>query len=85
MQAKIVCTNSIREIDTINGTYNDWPERDALEGDDLDAREDRLDLRLRCEAAEQEFHAIIATLDVFATLKAGADFAHYIMEMVCLL
>ena len=75
MQAKIACSNSIQDLETLDGLTDDWPESDNLTNA-------ALDLHLHCEASIKECQAIIDTLDTFATAPSGTSFTQQFVEIV---
>ena len=77
IQAKITSSNCVDDVETLDGLTDDWPEEK-----DSNLTDTALDIHLHCEAVAKECHAIIATLDAFATSPNGSPYAEQFIEMV---
>lgn len=75
MQAKVACSNTIHNLETIDGITDDWTNAD----DTLES--DALDVHLNCQYAAEECLAITKIIDQFFANAAGSDQIFKLEEM----
>ena len=75
MHPRIICTNTISELDTIDQSNDGW---DAINRPLLDSA--ALDIHLHCEYAAKECQPIVDILDRFIA-QQGSDMLPMVVEM----
>ena len=75
MQAKIACANSIHDLDSIDGALAEWLSHDLV------LSSQAIDMKLTCELAAKECHAMIDVFDA-CMLEGGSLDEIRLMEIV---